>query len=149
MKLYLTRHGEAVSAEINPDRPLSLLGQKQVDGVGTELHDRGIVVDKIYHSGIVRARQTAELLASHIQAVSVEQLPGLRPEDPVEPMEIAATTWTQPMMLVGHLPYMGYLLEALTLHSASVIFNPATVVCLASVGDGWILEWVIHPAATR
>ncbi|HVV67885.1 MAG TPA: phosphohistidine phosphatase SixA [Gammaproteobacteria bacterium] len=149
MKLYLTRHGEAVAAEINPDRPLSALGEKQVNSVGEKLHARGIVVDKIYHSGIVRARQTAELLAPQVQAGSVLPLPGLRPEDLVEPMEIEVATWTQPVMLVGHLPFMAYLLEALTLHSASVIFNPATVACLAPVGDGWILEWVIHAAETR
>jgi phosphohistidine phosphatase len=149
MKLYLTRHGEAVAAEINSERPLSQLGQQQVKWIGAQLHARGIVVDKIYHSGIVRARQTAELLAPQVQAGSISQLSGLRPEDPVEPMEIAIADWTQPVMLVGHLPYMAYLLDTLTLHSAAVMFNPATVVCLAPAGRAWTVEWVLHPAEMR
>ncbi len=142
MKLYLSRHGEAAWAETDRERPLSSSGSAQVNQVGIALRERGVMVEDIYHSGILRAQQTAELLAPHVGSNHIIPLSGLCPEDPVEPMVLEITTWNKPKLLVGHLPYMGYLVEALT--SAWVLFDTATVVCLEGGAGSWKVQWVLQ-----
>jgi len=43
---------------------------------------KNVQVSAIFHSGILRAKQTAEILAEHLQFnLGVEQLSGLLPQD--------------------------------------------------------------------
>lgn len=144
MKIYLLRHGEALPAPVDAERTLSARGQQQANAIGKALQVREATVQTIYHSGILRAQQTAEIVATHLHSPPTEQLAHLRPEDPIKPMALQIATWINPTMLVGHLPYMMYLVEALTLGTV-VDFNPATLVCLEGGGEKWCLQWVMHP----
>ena len=63
MNFYLVRHGDAVSAAENAERPLSRIGREQVQCAAREMLERGSEVSRIYHSGMLRAKQTAEILA--------------------------------------------------------------------------------------
>jgi phosphohistidine phosphatase len=62
MELYLMQHGEARAKEEDPDRPLTDAGQATVERVAQRAAGLGLRVDAIYHSGILRARQTAEIV---------------------------------------------------------------------------------------
>src|ERR1700687_5787022 len=104
MKLYLVRHGEAVSTDLNPLRPLSLVGKNQAHTLGVYLTEKHVKVNHIYHSGILRANQTADVLAEHLGTCAVEQKTGLMPEDSVSSMLYEMEGWSEDTLLVGHLP---------------------------------------------
>jgi phosphohistidine phosphatase len=62
MKLYLAQHGDSLPEQVNPERPLSERGREDVRRLAEFLGGTGIQVRRVYHSGKLRARQTAELL---------------------------------------------------------------------------------------
>ena len=62
--ILLMRHADAVSDEVDAVRPLSQKGRDQVARVCEVLRKvPGIDPDEIWHSPLVRSRETAELLA--------------------------------------------------------------------------------------
>ena len=87
MRVYLMRHGESVapSSEV-PDesRWLNAEGRDHVRHVAAHLAEMGVVIDAVVSSPLVRAVQTAELVASIKAAgpfdVSVSAYPEKHPE---------------------------------------------------------------------
>lgn len=146
---YLVRHGDAVSELVDIERPLSSSGRDQaaqVAGRAAEKHARPVT---IYHSGILRARQTAEILSEQLHpAGGVLFMDGLQPlEDPAGAAAELATA-TDSMMLVGHLPFMNRLAAMLVCGDPErlvVDFSPATLVCLSYSGSRWNLQWFLTP----
>src|SRR5688500_9788627 len=63
MRLYLVQHGEAVPEQVDPQRPLSEAGRRDVQAMARLLAGAGIRPTRIVHSGKRRAQETAELLA--------------------------------------------------------------------------------------
>ncbi len=158
--LYLMRHGDAVSADINPERPLSDTGRSIVQQVvATWLQQHGEpAVDEIYHSSKLRARQTAELLAEQLsQPVPLRQVPHLEPGDPVELMSTTLTVDIRNLILVGHLPHLGKLASTLITgyeDNNGYLFRTGTVVCLDRIDDSqqhgtqWTKQWMLNPDTT-
>ena len=71
MDVYLVQHGQALSDEQDPQRPLSDEGRAEVTKVAEFLGARqSRLIDppitKVCHSGKLRARQTAEILGRHL-----------------------------------------------------------------------------------
>ncbi len=62
--LWLVRHGDAVAAEVAPERPLSAAGAAAVARAAAALSGRMGRFDLVASSGKRRARQTAEILAA-------------------------------------------------------------------------------------
>lgn len=152
MKLYLIRHGAALDSIVDAERPLSPKGQQQALLLGQQLALRCQNPVDIFHSGILRAEQTAEIIAQHITVKKLEPIRGLMPENPLEPMLINLATYEQDTVLVGHLPFMQLLFWALienspdAQHQMFLEFTPATVVCLEKIDDQWTVDWVFSPA---
>lgn len=148
MNFYLVRHGDAVSETLDAQRPLSRLGQEQVEQVARAAAARQARVSAIFHSGILRAEQTAEILAAHLgSARGVQQMSGLAPQD--DPAIAKAELEDAPasVMLVGHLPHLGRLAGLLINGDAeqdAVEFTPATLVCVAHEDSRWWLKWVLN-----
>jgi phosphohistidine phosphatase len=148
--LYLVRHGDAVSASENPERPLSPTGREAVEQIARLARERQVEVSAIYHSGILRAKETAEILAKHLMPPSgVTAISGLLPED--DPMvgkaELEAAA--APIMLVGHLPYMSRLAALLVrgdMEAPVVSFQPASMVCCSNVAAQWKIDWHLAPS---
>jgi len=150
MKLYLAQHGDATSKKENPDRPLSVKGRNEVETIGRVLGRSGISVDAILHSGKLRARQTAELLAAQLA-------PGLAPQtnENLNPLDLPAVMaeeidhWQDSILLVGHLPHMARLASLLLTgqeESTIVAFTPGTIACLEKSEDKtWSLKWLLPP----
>lgn len=68
-QLYLVRHGKQDSAcDHAPDGGLSQLGREQADRLGRRL--RAVRFSAIHHSPLVRAVQTADVVASHLPRVA-------------------------------------------------------------------------------
>src|ERR1043166_8620613 len=68
VELYLIRHAHALALgergiTNDEDRPLSEEGEAQAVAAAKALAQRGVVLDKLYTSPLVRARRTAEIMA--------------------------------------------------------------------------------------
>ena len=145
MKFYLVRHGEAVSQAVNGQRPLTPWGRRNVERIGRAAADRGVQPDQIFHSGLLRAQQTAEILSESLgRLAGVRELVGLRPDD--DPAVAKAELESSPisLMLVGHLPHMSRLTSFLLSGDADrdpVEFAPATVIGLSYEDYRWTMLW--------
>jgi phosphohistidine phosphatase len=160
MELYLMRHGEAHESTVDPTRSLTEGGRATVERMARVAAERGVRVARVYHSGILRAQQTADLLAQHVATdAQVEHRPGLEPEDPVGRaaqwlLDCAADPETSTMAVVSHLPFLERLAEELvagTNGSRTPAFRPATLAKLVpdSGASGFKVEWVMHPEGLR
>jgi phosphohistidine phosphatase len=135
MELYLIRHAEAVplgenNIETDADRPLTELGQTQAKGVATGLQRKGVALQLILTSPLLRARQTAEGLvqawsgaAPEVQ-VCEELTPGTKPRKLAKAIKQFER---EPVALVGHEP-------DLSAWAAWVIGSKRAQVALAKAG---------------
>ena len=63
MTLYLVQHGDALTKQQEAERPLSDKGRSDGERMASHLAGSGVRVDRVYHSGKPRARDTAMLLS--------------------------------------------------------------------------------------
>jgi phosphohistidine phosphatase len=151
--LYIVRHAHAVDREDDSARELSGRGREQVRRAGALLRESGAFrPDEIWHSPLVRAQQTAELLAAAAGLkVPVREKAGLLSED--NPAVIAARIPQEhSVALVGHEPHLGGLASLLV---AGAAFPPAfhigkcAILALEYAGRGSPGRWVVcwHLAA--
>ena len=150
MRCYLVRHGDAQSAQVDPQRPLSARGRAEVAELAQLAFSRDVQVAEIRHSGILRAQETAAILAGYLNPPDgVHPSAGLLPEDDPEIAKAELDAAEQPIMLVGHLPYVGRLAALLVKGDAAQSigeFSPATMVCCTKIGARWQIEWQIAPS---
>jgi phosphohistidine phosphatase len=146
VRCYLVRHGDALSAHVDSERPLSQRGREELAALGQLAVSRDVQVGEICHSGIRRARETAEILASYLNPrQGVRHIAGLLPEDDPELGKAELESIDEPVMWVGHLPYMNRLAALLVGGAASVEFTPAAMLCCSKAGAGWQIEWRLAP----
>jgi phosphohistidine phosphatase len=150
VKLYLAQHGNAVSREEDPERPLSDQGEQDVRRMASRLGDAGIQVSRVWHSGKLRAVQTAEILAKRIlSGRKTEFIKGLAPNDPVVEFARDADVWDEDTLVVGHLPFMSRLVSLLLAGDAEhelLVFSPGSLVCLERHdADCWVIAWMLRP----
>ncbi|MDB9823047.1 phosphohistidine phosphatase SixA [Deltaproteobacteria bacterium] len=150
MNLYLMQHGRPVAIEEDPERPLSNQGNDEVKKVAEFLKKRGIRADKILHSGKMRARQTAEIIALRLT-------PGKEPleRNDISPMDDITSFADEikecdnDLMVVGHLPYLARLTSLLLIDSESpflIAFQQGGVLCLSRDNDlVWTIRWMLVP----
>ena len=147
MRLYLVQHGEAVPEQVDPQRPLSAAGRREVEAIGRLLASAGVRSTRVVHSGKLRAEQTAELLAIACAPPSVvEAAAGLSPNDPVKPVARKIASLSADTMLVGHLPFMARLAGRLVTGASTPRWSPSSLgrCCasnrqptIAGVSPGW------------
>ncbi|MCM3879792.1 MAG: histidine phosphatase family protein [Vicinamibacterales bacterium] len=112
--LLLVHHGDAVGPDVNPMRPLSDRGRAAVETLAKEAAGKGAKPDVIWHSGKMRARQTAEAFWRHCNPFATfAATHGLQPTDPPSWIVDALAGETRDVMLVGHFPHMPRLLGVL------------------------------------
>jgi phosphohistidine phosphatase len=150
MKLYLVQHGTALTGEVDPARPLSESGYQDVQAMADFLKGAGIRVERVWHSGKLRAEQTAHLLAKAVlPRGKIEQVGGIGPNDDMAGFVSDADVWEQDILVVGHLPFLSRLVARLITGDPEhqvVGFVPGSVVCLERCDiDRWILLWMIRP----
>lgn len=146
VRCVLVRHGTAASGPDDRARPLTPAGRAEVEGTARALQAHGVRVDEIRHSGLVRARETAEILgASLAPPRGVHATTGLLPEDDPEVAAAELALAATPVMVVGHLPHLARLTVALAGGAAveGIPFAPATAVGLRRGPDGWTVALVV------
>ena len=153
MRLYLVRHGDALSAAEDPERPLSPRGRDDARRMAEALGRAGVRVREIRHSGKARAARTAEILAKHVGLAEPVAAPGLAPNAPVEPLVDEIETRTADLMIVGHLPFLALLASRLLAGDTVVVlveFESAAASCLERDLRGvWSLVWLLPPSLVQ
>jgi phosphohistidine phosphatase len=152
--LYLVQHAEARREEEDPARPLSEKGVNDTGMIVSHLSRLDIRVDRILHSGKLRAKQTAEVLASGLRPLDgVSEADGLLPLDDPERIARRLSDVQGSLMLVGHLPHLGKLASLLLCGdpgSNAVSFRMAGVLCLERDEKGlWSVKWMLTPEVVR
>jgi len=142
MHIFLVRHGDAVPSLDDSKRSLSEEGRQQIIQLAQKIQEYGVIPARIVHSGILRAEQTAQILAEILNIQQVEKIPGLKSSDAVETVLQEIPNWTQDTLLVSHLPYLAYLLGALVENSYHVQFDTGTAVCLENLNSVWQVQAV-------
>jgi phosphohistidine phosphatase len=145
MKIYLVRHGEAEGEQINPDRPLTKNGEKQVMELAQKIKNKHFAIDEIVHSGVLRAEQTAvilqkELGLNHPLSKGEDLLPGSEPKLWFEKLHQSSKN----IMLVGHMPYMGILAEMLLKNQVNLGFSTASMISFRFEDGEFHLDWKSH-----
>lgn len=145
---YLVRHGEAFPELQDPRRPLTPKGRANVEQLSRLAAAKAVRPSAIFHSGILRAKQTAEILAAQLAPdVQVQASAGLKPEDDPAIAAAEIETAEHSVMLVGHLPHMNRL-AALLIHGdpnrAVIDFSPASMVCCSRAAGRWRIAWSLE-----
>ncbi len=154
LDLYLVQHAEAKTKEEDPERSLTNEGRKAIEAVSAHCAMLNIKMDSIYHSGKLRAQQTAEVLARHLNAMEkLRMQPGLDPLDDVKPTQEwlarQAEQGVSAIAIVGHLPFLEKLVSVLTTRDQQagvVALRHAGVVKLIPKQGGlYAVEWILTP----
>lgn len=153
MEVYLIQHGEAKSEEEDPKRPLTDKGREEVSSMARHAAIIGVKVFQIFHSGKLRAEQTAKILAKHLSPTG-----GIRPAEGLSPMDdplIAKNLVEEakePLMVVGHLPHLSRLTSLLIVgdpEREAVKFRMGGIICLTKTERNWVLSWILTPELVR
>jgi len=149
MKVYLVQHGEALSKEVDPERPLSDKGKEDAGKVAVFLKNAGAKVDEIWHSAKKRAKETAGIFQRELDppggAIEKE---GLAPNDHVRDVFDSVKELDNDVMIVGHLPFLEKIVTYALLGAEFPViakFNMGGVVALEKGEDGWHLALEIIP----
>lgn len=151
MKLYLVQHGEAKSEKEDPERSLTDWGREEIERVSKFAKPLGITPSGTYHSGKLRARQTAEILCKALN-LTFQQEEGLNPNDPIQPWVERISKENKDLMIVGHLPFLDKLASYLLCgdeNARLILFRYGAIVCLTQKEDKrWAVLWILTPEIT-
>ncbi|MCX7722201.1 MAG: phosphohistidine phosphatase SixA [Verrucomicrobiae bacterium] len=161
MEIYILRHGEAAEpgthgAKTDFDRPLTAEGKAAVRRVARGLRRFGVKPELILSSPLVRARETAEIVARELGLPGAVQLAEeLCPDGSLRAL-VRRLRALEPqrnvVMLVGHEPYLSTLVSVLVTGRAGAGFTiKKGGVCKLvaeslKCGRCAKLEWLIYPA---
>jgi phosphohistidine phosphatase len=110
MNLYFMRHGIATPKEdpaTDHDRPLTDKGAKRVRKAAKGVRRLGLSFDVLLSSPLVRARQTAEIVAGLLRhEAAVEEISSLAPESTIDQLieDLRRYQDRSSLLLFGHEP---------------------------------------------
>lgn len=111
---------------------------------------RGAKPVVIWHSGKMRARQTADAYWRRCNPLAAfSAMHGLQPTDPTNWIAEAIVGESGDLMLAGHFPHLPRLLGRLLTgdpEAGSVDFPLNGIVALEELGGKWIERWRLGPA---
>ena len=112
--IVLVHHAEAVGPDVDPMRPLSDAGRTAATRLAAEAAGRGVRPDQVWHSGKLRARQTAELFWRACNPLApFSAARGLQPDDPPAWLRDELAGESRSILIVGHMPHLDRLLRLL------------------------------------
>ena len=148
MNLYILQHGEAVPKEIDPDRPLSEHGKRDIRILARHMQNMGVQLGNVFHSGKLRAEQSARLIAEtlspEIQPVQTE---GLNPNDDPAVIIGDIEQMNENILIASHMPFVSRLCSTLLTGTTDAEFAsvPGTLFCLEKADDRWRLAYMLRP----
>lgn len=148
MLLYLIRHAEAVDTTPDHARALSARGREQVARLAGFLRrSNAFRPAELWHSPLVRARETAEALGREL-ALPSKEVAGITPDDDPQAIAGALAKLAQPVALVGHEPHLSALASLLVTGAAQpVVFamKKGATLALERGGARWVVRWHVEP----
>ncbi len=140
MRLYLVQHGDALTKDVDPDRPLSDQGRADIARLAAWLATNDVTVSRICHSGKTRARQTAELLGSVLETGGeISPADSLGPNDPPELFLKRLQNVDEDTLIASHLPFVARVLSQAVTGSPDqrlVEFRPGSMAVVERDGSG-------------
>ena len=138
-------HGAAVGPEVDARRPLSPEGLARVEQLAAQAAARGVKPAVVWHSGKLRAKQTAEAFWRACNALAeFSAARDLQPDDPPGWLRDRLRGETRDLLVAGHYPHLPRLLALLVNgEEARVDFPQHGVVALTTEdeGESWQELW--------
>lgn len=112
MDLLILRHGEAGRRSLSPGdskRPLTAEGRQEVADLSNGLKSLKIKLDGVFTSPLLRAKQTAEIVAKSLKyTAEIQELDSLKPEgNRLEFYSVLSKLkHDSTILVVGHEPYL-------------------------------------------
>ena len=154
-RIYLLRHAHAVREDEDPDRPLSERGQAQIRALVGFLQPRGgIRVERVWHSPLTRACETAELFCDGLDVrASRRMIDGLLPFDDIRGVSRRLSGFGYPLLVVGHEPHLGRLTSMLVCGNVDqdvIALKKCGLLCLEREATKsqtilWRIRWYVTP----
>jgi phosphohistidine phosphatase len=159
MNLYILRHGIAVEHgaagyKNDNERPLTGKGERKMWAIAEAMKALEISFDLILSSPLVRARQTAEIVAAALKCQKrLELTDTLAPPDSAKPLIqfLADQGAWDDVVLVGHEPFLSRLIALLISgNSETSVLLKKGGFCKLSIaglkhGKCATLEWLLTP----
>ena len=149
VRLYLAHHGDAVGPGVDIRRPLSEAGRVATERVAAEAAALGAKPAVIWHSGKLRAKQTAEIFWRACNPLAeFSATRDLQPEDSPSWIADRLRVDARDILLAGHYPHLPRLLTLLAGQSDQAVdaFPQHGVVALSTADEGqtWVEEWRVE-----
>lgn len=147
--VYFAQHGVATPKEVDEQRPLSAVGNDETHNVASCLKKQQVEINKIAHSGKLRALQTASIFAEVLGVDDVIQLDVMNPND--DPSQLIQQISQDKVLHVGHLPNIQKVISTLICHENSnvVQFQNSAVVCIEMNDSESSIKWFLTPQICR
>jgi phosphohistidine phosphatase len=138
--VLLVHHQAAVGPKEDSRQPLSLVGRATSDALASDAAKRGLRPEAIWHSGKLRAKETAEAFWRACNPLATfTAVRGLLPGDPPEWIRDRLLVEDTSVFVVGHMPHLARLL-ALMIDTAAE-FPSHGMVCAIRVDNAWREAW--------
>jgi phosphohistidine phosphatase len=146
MFLYLVHHGEAVGSEVDLRRPLSPAGRQSVERLAAEAAARGARPEVVWHSGKLRAKQTAEAFWRACNALAeFSASRDLQPDDPPSWIRDRLRNESRDVLIAGHFHHLPRLLALLTsggdVTASRFPLHGVVALETSDSGDTWVERW--------
>jgi phosphohistidine phosphatase len=146
MHLYLVHHGEAVGPEVDLRRPLSAAGRQAVERLAAEAAARGARPAVVWHSGKLRAKQTAEAFWRACNALAeFSASRDLQPDDPPSWIRDRLRGESRDVLIAGHFHHLPRLLTLLTSGGDAAErpfpLHGAVALETSDAGETWVERW--------
>lgn len=150
--LYIQRHGRAEAAHGKADRERALtdVGRAEIEAAARAMASTGFRCDVIWSSPLVRAFQTAELMAQPLPGVAHEVVDELSPGGDLDALARALGRYSARscVLVVGHMPDVAHATHQFLADTrgAPTALETGSVVCVRFAGaiapGHGSLEWL-------
>ncbi|MCW2475856.1 MULTISPECIES: phosphohistidine phosphatase SixA [unclassified Symbiopectobacterium] len=154
MQVLIMRHGDAVpDAASDALRPLSARGVEESRQMALWLHDQSVAITRVLVSPYLRAQQTLSTLRGILSLPDEEEcVPELTPGGNAafvsDYLLALAGEGIESVLIVSHLPLVGYLVAELSPQTGAPMFATSAVACVtldAQSGAG-VFDWQTSPS---
>jgi len=148
--LFLLRHADASDAADDASRPLSARGRGEIARLAALLRGSGAFrPNAVWHSPLVRAQQTADLLLRELGLrVPRQERRDLVPEANPELAAAALAATREVVAVCGHEPHLSALATLLVTGRTEPVafaFQKATLLALEPFGPRCWVRWQLAP----
>ncbi|MEQ4733809.1 MULTISPECIES: phosphohistidine phosphatase SixA [Providencia] len=154
MQVYIMRHGDAaIQAPSDAERPLTQKGKDDSVLMAQWLQNQGIKIDSVLVSPYLRAEQTRQVVSQYLDLPAKSEIlgqltPGGNAAFVADHIRDLAVLGANAILVVSHLPLVGYLVSELCPHKEPPMFTTSTVACvdIDVAHQKSHFEWMLSPS---